>query len=226
MTEVYAHRGLHRVERENTVPAFVAAKDAGVDGVELDVRRTSDGELVVHHDPAIGDLVIARSPRRELPSYVPTLAEAMDACRGVRVNVEIKNIDSPSEPAYEPTGEFARQVVTFLHEARWAGSVTISCFDLATCAVVRSFDPVIPVGWLLWDVEMASALTQAHVLGLNAVHPHYSIVTSDTVEKAKELELEVNVWTVNSPSDIKAMAGLGVRGIITDDPVTALSLVR
>lgn len=42
---------------------------------------------------------------------------------------------------------------------------------------------------------------------------------------ARQLELDVNVWTVNNPLDIKAMAELGVRGIITDDPVTALSLV-
>lgn len=225
MTEIYANRGFHAVERENTVPAFIAAKEAGVNGVELDVRRTGDGQLVVHHDPTIGDVVIAEAPRRDLPADVPSLLEVMEVCRGIRVNVEIKNIEHSSEPTYEPTGAFARQVITFLHDINWADSVIISCFDLATCAVVRSFDPVIPVGWLLWGVELSGAMTRAHVLDLDAVHPFFTAVTPETMVLAKELELDVNVWTVNNPMDIKAMAELGVSSIITDDPVTALLLV-
>lgn len=226
MTQIYAHRGFHAVERENTVGAFLAAKRAGVAGVELDVRRTLDGELVVHHDPLIGELVIAQSTRADLPHYVPTLAEALEAARGVRVNVEIKNIEHESEPTYDASGEFARQVVTFLHDGAWAQSVIISCFDLATCAVVRSFDEEIAVGWLLWGVELSGALIQAHVLGLNAVHPHFSSVTDEAVREARELQLDVNVWTVNNHLDIKAMCELGVASIITDDPVAALSIAR
>ena len=53
MSQVYAHRGLHTSEIENTVAAFVEAKAVGVHGVELDVRRTKDGALVVHHDATI-----------------------------------------------------------------------------------------------------------------------------------------------------------------------------
>jgi glycerophosphoryl diester phosphodiesterase len=51
--EVFAHRGLHVAERENTLAAFRAAVELGVDGVELDVRRTIDGFLVVHHDSSV-----------------------------------------------------------------------------------------------------------------------------------------------------------------------------
>lgn len=226
MTAIFAHRGLHLIETENTVPAFAAAVAAGVDGVELDVRRTLDGGLVVHHDPAVGDLVISQTLRRDLPSQVPSLAEVMDVCRGVEVNVEIKNIVHESEPTYDDSGDFARQVVKFLHDSGWAESVIISCFDLTTCAVVRSFDSVIPVGWLLWGVDLESAMTRAHVLGLTAVHPFFMAVTNESVQRARDLALDVNVWTVNNPVDIVAMADLGVTSIITDDPVTAISLVR
>jgi glycerophosphoryl diester phosphodiesterase len=68
-------------------------------------------------------------------------------------------------------------------------------------------------------------MTRAHVLDLDAVHPFFTAVTPETMVLAKELELDVNVWTVNNPMDIKAMAELGVSSIITDDPVTALLLV-
>ncbi len=226
MIDVYAHRGLHLVERENTTAAFLAAKALGVNGVELDVRRTLDEHLVVHHDPTVEGMVIATSRRAELAETVEDLSTVMQACRGVRVNVEIKNINDPTEPTYDASGDFARQVLKFLHDSKWTDAVIVSCFDEATCALVRTLNPDIAVGWLLWDVEILSALTQAYVLGLTAVHPHFSLVTPAVMEKARELGVDVNVWTVNNASDITAMAELGVSSIITDDPALALSLVR
>jgi glycerophosphoryl diester phosphodiesterase len=222
---VYAHRGMHSIERENTLGAFRAAVALGVDGVELDVRRTLDGTLVVHHDPAIGDQIIAHSGRRTLPSYVPTLEEALNALKGVRVNVEIKNARAPSEPSYDETGDLARQVVTSLGEFGWHESVSISCFDLATCAVVRSFDRDITVDWLLWDVALSDAMIRAHVLGFNAINPHFSTIDASAVAQARELELDVNVWTVNNRDDLERMVSFGVASIITDDPALAQRVV-
>jgi glycerophosphoryl diester phosphodiesterase len=222
---VYAHRGMHSIERENTLGAFRAAVALGVDGVELDVRRTLDGTLVVHHDPSIGDQIIVQSGRRTLPSYVPTFDEAMTALSGVRVNVEIKNSRGPSEPSYDETGDLARQVVASIRALGWQESVSISCFDLATCAVVRSVDRDITVGWLLWDVAPSDAMIRAHVLGFNAINPHFSTVDAQTVALARELELDVNVWTVNSREDLERMVSFGVASIITDDPALAQRVV-
>jgi glycerophosphoryl diester phosphodiesterase len=216
---------MHSIERENTLGAFTAAVALGVDGVELDVRRTLDGTLVIHHDPSIGDQVIAQSGLRTLPSYVPTLEEAMSVLLGVRVNVEIKNSRAPSEPSYDETGDLARQVVALIRELGWHESVSISCFDLATCAVVRSFDRDITVDWLLWDVALGDAMIRAHVLGFNAINPHFSTVDASTVARARELELDVNVWTVNSREDLERMASLGVASIITDEPELAQRVV-
>ena len=160
-----------------------------------------------------------------MPSYVPTLDAALDALRGVNVNVEIKNIQHPGEATYDATGDFARGVVTHLRAIGWAESVIISCFDIATCAFVRSFDDDIRVGWLLWLEELPDAMLKAHVLGLDAVHPPFARVTPQDMVRAGELELDVNVWTVNAPADILAMAALGVDRIISDEPALALSLL-
>jgi glycerophosphoryl diester phosphodiesterase len=223
---IVAHRGLHVLERENTVAAFTAAVDLGVDGVELDVRRTRDGAFVVHHDPIVDGLVISQSAASQLPSYVPTLDDALEALIGVSVNVEIKNIRHPKEPTYDATGEFARDVVTQLRVIGWGESVLVSCFDLATCAVVRSFDHDIKVGWLLWLDELSEAMLKAHVLGLTAVHPPFNRIGPADMVRAVELGLDVNVWTVNAASDIRAMGDLGVTSVITDDPVLATTILR
>jgi glycerophosphoryl diester phosphodiesterase len=222
--DVFAHRGLHRTERENTLGAFEAAVSLGVDGVELDVRRTNDGVLVVHHDASVEGRTIVESSRSALPDYLPTLEEALEALEGVKVNVEIKNGRGAGE-RYDESGDLARQVLQIIDAAGWSDRVSISCFDLATCALVRSLNRDLNVAWLLWDVEVGDALIQAHVLGFNAVNPHYSTVNADVVERAAQLALDVNVWTVNAEADLHRMTALEVACIITDDPQLARAVV-
>src|SRR5688572_20980568 len=89
---VIAHRGASAVRRENTVEAFVEARRLGADMVELDVRRTVDGALVIHHDALIPELGAIHELRQNaLPPWVPTLEQAMEACDGMTVNIEVKN---------------------------------------------------------------------------------------------------------------------------------------
>lgn len=227
MTEIFAHRGLHVDERENTVAAFLAARALGVDGVELDVRRSLDGGLVVHHDARAEGLVIGASPSRRLPEFVPTLLEALGACAGIRVNVEIKNLRDGADESYDGSGDFARQVVTSLHDAAWSDRAGISSFDLETCRVVRSFDPDLYVGWLTdWSADVMAALSVAAESGLDAINPFFLGVDSLVVGRAAALGVALNVWTVNASHDIAAMLEFGVASIITDDPATALRLAR
>ena len=109
-TAVIAHRGASRAAPENTVEAFLTAARMGADAVELDVRRTADGVLVVHHDPRLADTrVIVATPYRDLPAHVPTLAAALDACAGMWVNVEIKN--DAEEPDFDPTDSIADDTI-------------------------------------------------------------------------------------------------------------------
>jgi glycerophosphoryl diester phosphodiesterase len=218
MIEIYAHRGLHRDVRENTLEAFGAAVQMRVDGVELDVRRTRDGVLVVNHDPAVEGVVISRALHAALPAYVATLEGALAVLDGVKVNVEIKNIQDPTEPSYDSSGEFEGEVLALLRGLGWTDRVIISCFDEATCARVRDLDATIEVGWLLWGVDLSSALVRARALGLSAVHPHFSTLSQGAMDQARELGLDVNVWTVNDPDQIARVGALGVASIITDDP--------
>jgi glycerophosphoryl diester phosphodiesterase len=226
MTEVFAHRGAHRVERENTLGAFRVANDIGVDGVELDVRRTFDGTLVIHHDPRIDGRVIADIDAANLPPYVAHFDEAMVVMGGLRVNVEIKNSRDPGEPTYDDTGTIEREVVDYLRSEGLISTVTVSCFDMATCDRVRAVAPDLDVAWLISRGSLSVALAVAAEHGFGAVNPRYSMVTAEGVRRADELGLALNVWTVNRASDLMAMNALGVKSVITDEPELALDLFR
>jgi len=224
VTDVIAHRGAHLYQRENTVAAFREALRLKVDGVELDVRRTLDGALVVHHDRDVAGEAIAASQADDLPAYVPSLEEAMDVLRGARVNVEIKN--SPSEgEAYDATGSLGRDVVECLRRTTLTSLVTVSSFDLATCDRVRAYDPSIRVAWIVDEIPLVEALRVAHEHGLYGVNPQFGLVTPETQRVARVFELATCAWTVNKAKHIQAMAALGVDGVITDQPALALELL-
>jgi len=224
VTDVYAHRGAHLNTRENTLDAFREARSLGVAGVELDVRRTADGALVVHHDPVVELMVIAHTNAADLPGFVPHLDESLAELRGLRVNVEIKNSRDPAEPTYDDSGSLVREVVACV-EASPGSSVLISCFDRATCRQVRELRDDVEVAWLLAKGSLNEYFEIASEERFNALNPHYSMVTPESQRRAAEGGLSLNVWTVNSARDLTAMGLAGVASVITDEPVLALELL-
>ena len=225
VTAVVAHRGEHHRARENTLEAFAAALALGVDGIEFDVRPTSDGALVVHHDPRVDGRPLSLTPAGELPDWVPTLAEVLERTRGVVAHVELKNAREPGEVVYDDTGALVRAVLAEIEGARLERRPVVSCFDLATCARVRAHGADVAVAWLVEGGPLEGALTEAHVLELDGLNPHYALVDGPAVARAGELGLALTVWTANAEADLVWLEALGVDGVITDEPARALALL-
>lgn len=227
---VLAHRGASADERENTVAAFAEARRQGADGVELDVRRSGDGVLVVHHDVALGDgRVVAHTPAADLPAWLPTLAEALDACRGLLVNVEIKN--TPADADHDPECRVADEVAALLATRRSgegaADDVLVSSFHLATLDRFRAVAPHVPTALLTFlDPPPVRAVTVAADRGHSALHPHVATVDADLVDAAHDAGLAVNVWTVDDPDLLRSLAALGVDGLVTNVPGIARRALR
>ena len=225
MTAVVAHRGEHHRDRENTRAAFEAALALGGDGIECDVRPTSDGALVVHHDPLVEGRAVSLARRAELPAWVPELDEVLELTRGVVAHVEIKNAREPGEVVYDDSGALVAAVLAEIEGARLARRPVVSCFDLATCARVRAASADVAVAWLVEGGPLDGALTEAHVLELDGLNPFYALVDAPAVALAHELDLALTVWTANAAAEIAALGALGVDGVITDEPARALALL-
>jgi glycerophosphoryl diester phosphodiesterase len=223
---VFAHRGASAVARENSLEAFCEARRLGADGVELDVRRSGDGALVVHHDPVIpGAGPVVTLCVADLPPEVPLLEAAVAACGDLLINIELK--DLPGEPGYDPGQPLAALVAGFVTEWGLASRVVVSSFDLAAIDLVRRADPVIPTAWLTpggYDQQGALELVIDH--GHTGLHPHHDGVSPELVGQAHEAGVIVNTWTVDEPDLMRRLAGAGVDGIITNRPDLALSVLR
>lgn len=225
MTKILAHRGASRAERENTLEAFRRARDLGADAVELDVRLTADSLLVVHHDARLPDSgrPITDTPFRLLPEYIPTLDEALDACEGMWVNVEIKNDEH--EPDFDPTDHIAELVVHALARRGEPDRWLISSFRMKTVNRCRLVEPLIPTAWLTVEVPPGSA-AQVGGFGHRALHPYWEHVDEALVAECHAQGVEVNVWTCDDPEAMKRLAAWGVDGICTNVPDIARTALR
>lgn len=208
---IWAHRGVHDAAVENTMAAFEAAIAVGADGVELDVRATADGEVVVFHDADLSRLAgdprqLAVCARAELPEVggapIPTLDEALDLLlgAGLEVNVELK----------------AGPVATVAALARRSDAdrarIVLSCFDADMLLAATELVPV--RGALLF--ERADEVT-AELLGrVDGLHPHFGACSPERVDGWRVRGRFVNVWTVNDPQVARDLCAMDVDGLVTD----------
>jgi glycerophosphoryl diester phosphodiesterase len=226
MVRVIAHRGASAAAPENTLEAFGLAGELGADWVEFDARRTADGVVVVHHDAHLADgRAIVELARRELPDHVCELTEALDACAGLSVNIEIKNW--PGDIDFDPDDAVARFVVEEVARRDVRAAVLVSCFHQPTIDRVHELDPAVPTAYLhhvddrSWTELAAAVAAAGHV----ALHPWDHVVDSSYLAAAVAHGLEVNVWTVDDPDRMAALVALGVDGLCTNVPDVARSVV-
>ena len=221
MTLIIAHRGASRAAPENTVAAFRRAVERGADAIELDVRRTRDDRLVVHHDPTREGRALRAMGVDELPTGVPELAEALDACAGVVVNIEIKN--DPHEADHDPTDwvaeQVAREVARRGEPARWL----ISSFRYETIVRFRELLADVPTAWLTERIG-PDEISRCAAGGHAAIHPWVPTVDRAAVDAAHEAGLHVNVWTCDDPQRMRELIEWGIDGICTNVPDVALGV--
>lgn len=239
LPRILAHRGLAIAAPENTHAAFVAAVAAGADYVETDAHVTADGVVVLSHDPDVPDgggppLDIATVSWDRLSSVdlggghrVPRLDETLTSLPGVRFNIDVK-----AEGAADPVARTIRR-------AGAVDRVLVTSFDGATRR--RAIAALPGVATSASSDLILRALIPAH-LGLSRrvrsvlsgvpcvqVPERYRgipVVTRRTVRTLHAAGVEVHVWTVNDPDDMRRLVGMGVDGIVTDRCDLAVAALR
>lgn len=225
-----AHRGASAAFPENTLAAFRGAVSLGADAAEFDVRRTADGRPVIHHDPVVPGLgpicsFSAAELRRRAP-WVPTLTEALEACSGLWVDVEVKN--SPAEPDWDPQDAVAAEVARHLDTPARREKSVVSSFNQGTLARVRALAPALHTGLLADRVlSVPAAIELARDGGHRLLLPHAAALAGraalPAIKAAHRAGLLVVAWTVDDPADVRRLADAGIDGVITNRPNAALS---
>lgn len=228
--KMIAHRGVSGLERENTVPAFLAAGNRSYFGVETDIHRTADGRYVVIHDEttsrvtrgavninveenpydAVKDIVLpdkdGSTMRQDI--RIPLLGEYIHICKKYDKTcvLELKNAFSREE---------IREIVAIIREYDYLDKVIFISFVLANCLTLRDLLPQQPVQWLTakeLTEELMKTLEEQR-LGLDS---YYKVLSRDVIDRLHAAGLEVNCWTVDDPQWAADLIAMGVDYITTN----------
>jgi glycerophosphoryl diester phosphodiesterase len=234
-----AHRGGATLAPENTVAAFDAAVGRWrTDLLEIDVRPTADGEIVVFHDDVLDRCTDGTGPVEALtwsalqtldagnahPDFrgrgvrVPRLADVLDRFPTLRFNIELKAGD-------------ARTVAAFIDLLRSRDALHRVCIGSESDTIAAAVYAACPEACHFFPAEALTAWVMAVKTGAPLpVDPRWSVidmpfewqgmrlVDADLLQAARSAGLWVNVWTVDEPEEMRYLVGLGVGGIMTDRP--------
>lgn len=212
-----AHRGASAYEPENTVRSFRRAIELGTDMVELDVRRSLDGRLVVIHDSKVdrttnGKGLVRLKSLAEIKELdagmgerVPTLEEAFETTAGrTRLVIELKEDGLES------------QVIRVIREYCELEDVFIVSFNPHRLKAVKELEPVLKTGLILF--ASVDPLRIARRCGADAVAPFRWFITRGLADRARDAGIHLFTWTVDDKDKAVSMREMGVSGIVTNRP--------
>jgi glycerophosphoryl diester phosphodiesterase len=236
---IFAHRGASAHAPENTLAAFELAIAQNADGIELDVKLSADGHVVVMHDITVTRTTGKRGFVKDLPLAelralnagilfsqiqgnvsVPTLEEVFETVgKRTFINVELTNYSTPRDHLVE-------SVCMLVKKFNLQKRVMFSSFHAPNLAKAMSYLPDVPCGLLSASgIVGAWARSFGFAFGkYQALHPNLRDVTPEQVQRVHRLKRRIHVWTVNGAEDMRRLFHWGVDAIFTDDPQLAVSV--
>lgn len=205
---IIGHRGATG-HPENTIPSFELALEQGADGVELDVRKSGDGELIVVHGAVVGGMAVKSTPYAdfkdlgdgyEIPRFEDVLKQFSQK---TFLDIELK------ESGYES------EAIELIKQCTDLSKVMISGLHVEMLNKVHELHPDIRLGFIYNRTQDEES---RHNSPIDFVIPQFRLASRELIEEIHDEDLRVYAWTVNDESEMRRLLALGVDGIITDQP--------
>jgi len=223
---VVAHRGASAYEPENTLRAVRRALTLGAPAVEVDIRRTKDGTLVVLHDETVnrttdGTGSVGSMTLEELRAFdagmgerIPTLTEVFGTVRGkASLVLELKE-----RGLWQPVVQLARGRLD-------QGELTVVSFHRSEVAELKAAHPDLRAG-ALFVGDSSDALSWTAGARADLAGFRHEATTADLADRLHQSGRRLLVWTVNDPGRAKEVAVLGADLIVSDAPDVILEAVE
>ncbi|WOX07809.1 glycerophosphodiester phosphodiesterase [Streptomyces sp. N50] len=210
------HRGVMGLEPENTLRSFVAAEQAGLDVIELDLHLSKDGALVVMHDADVDRTTDGTGPIAER-----TLGElrTLDAGRGERVPTFDEVLDAVESPVQAEIKDLAaaRALAEVMHRRNLVERVEVSSFHDEAIAEIARLVPGVRTALIAsrFGPDVVERATEA---GAETVCLNIRRLTLEVVEAARKADLRIIGWVVNTQDQLRLVRALGLDGATTDYP--------
>ncbi|WP_280853062.1 MULTISPECIES: glycerophosphodiester phosphodiesterase family protein [unclassified Streptomyces] len=210
------HRGVMGTEPENTLRSFVAAQQAGLDVIELDLHLSKDGALVVMHDTHVDRTTDGTGPIAE-----KTLTElrALDAGRGERVPEFEEVLDTVRSPLQAEIKDIAaaRALAEVMLRRDLVSRVEVSSFHDEAIAEIGRLVPGVRTA-LIGSRFGPDIVERAVEAGAGTVCLNIRRLTLEVVEAARKADLKIIGWVVNTQDHLRLVRALELDGATTDYP--------
>ncbi|MFD9188866.1 glycerophosphodiester phosphodiesterase [Streptomyces phaeochromogenes] len=210
------HRGIMGVEPENTLRSFIAAQQAGLDLIELDLHLSKDGALVVMHDADVDRTTDGSGPIAE-----KTLAElrVLDAGRGERIPVFEEVLDAVTAPLQAEIKDVAaaRALAEVMNRRDLVGRVEVLSFHDEAIAEIARLVPGVRTA-LVASRYGIDVVERATVVGATSLVLNIRRLTLEVVERARKADLRIIGWVVNTQDHLRLVRALELDGATTDYP--------
>lgn len=237
-TKILAHRGASAYAPENTMAAFKKAIEMKADGIELDVHLCKDAHLIVIHDEEVDrttngkgkikdftldqlKILDAGSWFSEQYKYekIPTLEQVLEIIKptSLYLNIEIK-------AGYRVYAGIEEKLLYTIEKYHMLNRVIVSSFDHYSLVKIKDLNSKVKTG-MLYEASLYEPWQYAESIKVDALHPNYSTLTKDFIEKAYSNKLEINTYTVNDEEDINTLVMNKVSSIITNYPDKAKRII-
>lgn len=213
---VCGHRGVPDHFAENTLAGFRLATELGAQALEFDVRPTSDGHLVIHHDAVTKKGIdIATARLDELPDTIPTLEQVYRLACELEVGLDIELKASRIGIALR---DYCDLFLIWLQTVpqRIRKTFIVTSFDAELLAMVARSGSV-ATGLLYHDRSHRWARGECEEHGHQAVVPWVGLLNVESVRRAHDQGLAVMTWTVNREPAFTTAVRSGVDVVIGDD---------
>lgn len=225
-TKIIAHRGFMEKGVENTISSLVASAQAGADMVEIDIQQTRDGQFVVFHDATLARMAGRKEITHQLTlneltnmtvragklqDKIPSLEEMLQKSEELNMPllIEIK-------PHGNETEDYLQRLIELLVK-----------YDALEKHYIQSLDS--EVIWRLNELEPRLKVGLVFALYIGRIPPieadfiaiQQDVASGRLIEQAKQSEMELFIWTVNTERDMQYFLEQGVDGLITNHPDTA-----
>lgn len=235
----FSHRGFSLDGRENTLPAMEAALELGFRYLEIDVRTTRDGVVMVFHDERLERVTdgigrLADHSLADLDSVrvrgaerIPTLSEVLERWPHARLNVDIKD-DSSVQPfvdVIEAAGAHDRVLVASFSDRRRLRALnrlsrpTASSAGMAVNALIKVLPLPRLIRWVARAARVDCLQVPRHYRGL-------PVVTGGFIRRCRAAGIPLHVWTVNERSVMETLLEQGVGGLVSDCADTLAAVMR
>ena len=203
-------------EPENTLRSFVAAQQAGLDVIELDLHLSKDGALVVMHDTHVDRTTDGTGAIAEM-----TLTElrALDAGRGERVPVFEEVLDTVRSPLQAEIKDIAaaRALAEVMLRRDLVSRVEVSSFHDEAIAEIGRLVPGVRTA-LIGSRFGPDIVERAVEAGAGTVCLNIRRLTLEVVEAARKADLKIIGWVVNTQDHLRLVRALELDGATTDYP--------